>query len=126
MASILLIDDDEIFRETIAADLIAHGFTVRQAADGAEGLNLFRAAPADLVITDMVMPHGGLSAIRVLREQYPEVKVIAMTGGPGRRLGYARDLGACCTLTKPFTSPQLVDAVAVALSPPPDSPILST
>ena len=116
MPSILLIDDDEAFREMIATVLAAAGFTVGQAADGVEGLKLIRAAPADLVITDMVMPHGGLAAIRVLREQYPGVKVIAMTGGGSHRLGYARDLGACYTLTKPFSSAQLTEAIASALA----------
>lgn len=122
MTSILLIDDDESFRETIATALAALGFKVTQAADGVEGLNLFRAEPADLVITDMMMPHGGLGALRVLREQYPGVKVIAMTGGARRRLGYARDLGACCTLAKPFTQAQLAAAIADALASRPAAP----
>ena len=125
MATILIIDDDEDFRRTLAAILTAAGHAVAAAADGLEGANLFRAAPCDLVLTDMVMPHAGLMAIRVLREQYPGVRVIAMTGAGAHRLDYARSLGAGATLAKPFTPEQLAAAVATALAvrhPLPASP----
>lgn len=116
MARILLIDDDESFRTTLAQMLIAGGHKVVTADDGLTGANLFRAAPTDLVLTDMVMPHGGLLVIRVLREQFPALKVIAMSGGGSHRLDYARSLGAQRTLAKPFTAEQLAAAIAETLA----------
>jgi two-component system chemotaxis response regulator CheY len=122
MARILIIDDDESLRTTLEQWLTAAGHSVLSAADPLDGLQLFRAAPTDLVVMDMMMPHSGLSAIRVLRGQYPQVRVIAMTGGPQHRLGYARDLGASHTLVKPFTPEQLKEAIAGALGARPEPP----
>ncbi len=124
MARILLIDDDESFRTTLGQMLTAAGHTVTVADDGLSGAKLFRAQPSDLVLTDMVMPHGGLSALWALRAQFPAIKVIAMSGGGAHRLDYARSLGAQRTLAKPFTSEQLATAIAetLATAPPNNRP----
>ena len=119
MASILLIDDDETFRTTLAQTLTAGGHVVTTASDGLDGARLFRARPTDLIITDMMMPHGGLAVIRVLREQFHHLRIIAMTGGGSHRLDYARSLGASRTLAKPFTPEQLASAIAGALAAAP-------
>lgn len=116
MARILIIDDDEAIRITVTQLLEAAGHAVVVADDGLAGMNQFRAAPCDLVLTDMVMPHAGLMAVRVLKEQFPGVPVIAMTGGAPFRLGVARDLGVRATLVKPFTAEQLSDVVTAALT----------
>jgi len=120
VASILIIDDNEIFREMLGKMLEATGHTVVSAPDGFEGTQLYRASPVDLIMTDMVMPHSGLSAIRVLRSEFPTLKVIAMSGG-SRLLGYAKDVGAYRTLMKPFTPEQLSAAIeeTLAYEPPP-------
>jgi CheY-like chemotaxis protein len=115
MARILIIDDDEPLAATLSQWLTVAGHSVATAADPFDGVNLFRAAPFDLVLMDMVMPRSGLMAMRVLREQHPDVRIIAMTGGASFRLGHARDLGACHSLVKPFTPDQLGDVVASAL-----------
>ena len=115
MASILIIDDNEAFRSLLEEMLVAAGHTVKKAADGLEGAQLYREGPTDLILTDMVMPHSGLSTIRVLREQFPGVKIIAMSGGGAHRLDYARGSGAVGTLTKPFTVKELAAVIAEAL-----------
>lgn len=125
MARILIIDDDEPLRLTLDQWLAARGHAVTTAPDAFEGVNIYRASPFDLVLMDMVMPHSGLMAIRVLREQFPDIRIIAMTGGPSYRLGFARELGARHTLVKPFTPEQLEDVVTSALageSPPTPQP----
>ena len=122
MASILIIDDDESFRITLAQLLIASGHAAATASDGLEGAVLFRANPADLVLVDMVMPHSGLMMIRVLRSLYPSLRVIAVSGAGSHRLGYARDLGAFRTLAKPFTPEQLAAAIADTLAAVPAPP----
>lgn len=126
MARILIIDDDESFRATLEQMLIAAGHTVTTADDGLSGARAYRANPTDLIITDMMMPHGGLSAIRVLREQFPHVRVIAMTGGGAHRLDYAQSLGAQRALAKPFTADALAAAIAGTLAEPPASPDATT
>jgi CheY-like chemotaxis protein len=116
MAHILIIDDDEGFRSLLEQMLAAGGHTVTTAEDGQKGAMAFRAQPTDLVITDLVMPRGGLLAIRVLREQFPDVKMIAMSGSSSHRLDYARALGAYRTLAKPFTPEQMYTAIAETLA----------
>ncbi len=116
MARILVIDDDESIRGMLAFLLSADGHQVTSANDGLSGLQLFRSDPTDLVFIDMMMPHNGLSAIRVLRSQFPNLRIIAMSGGGSHRLDYARSLGAFRTLAKPFALPELSAVVAAAMA----------
>jgi CheY-like chemotaxis protein len=116
VARILIIDDDEPFRALLRGMLLEAGHTVAEAANGFEALKLFRAEPADLVLTDLMMPYGGLATIQILRTEFPHLGIIAMTGGGAHRLDYARGLGAHRTLTKPFTAEQLSAAIAEVLS----------
>jgi DNA-binding NtrC family response regulator len=120
MASLLLIDDDDMFRDVLAAALTQAGHTVRQAANGVEGLRLFRQEPTDLVITDIVMPEKeGLGTIIDLRKTHPHAKVIAMSGGlahdPKLYLHMAEKFGASAVLAKPFHLSALLKAVEDAL-----------
>jgi DNA-binding response OmpR family regulator len=83
------------------------GYNVVIAADGKEGLQLFRRVRPDLVVTDIVMDgQEGIETIETLRRDSPLVKIIAMSGGGSTRdstyLDAARCLGAQRTLDKPF------------------------
>lgn len=123
MARILFIDDDEPFREVLLAMLQAAGHTGVAAVNGFEALKFFRAEPADLILTDLMMPYSGLATIRILHEEFPNVGIIAMSGGGTHRLDYARSLGAHQTLPKPFTTEQLKAVIAEVLaSHPPSKP----
>jgi DNA-binding response OmpR family regulator len=122
MARILIIDDDESVRSMLEQMLAADGHAVTTAHDGLEGAQRFRADPADIILLDMMMPHSGLMTIRVLRGQFPGVRIIAMTGGAPFRLGFARDLGVPYTLVKPFTRDQLADVIAATLTNSPATP----
>lgn len=120
MASILLIDDDDMFRDVLATALTQAGHVVKQAANGAEGLRLFRQEPPDLVITDIVMPEKeGLGTIMELRQSHPHARVIAMSGGlahdPKLYLHMAEKFGASAVLAKPFHLTELLTAVDAAL-----------
>lgn len=120
MARILLIDDDDSVRGILRLTLAHHGHTVIEARDGAEGLNLFPHAAADLVITDIVMPEKeGLEVLMELRKTQASVKIIAMSGG-GRNsaadyLHMAKLLGARTVLAKPFSDTELLAAINEAL-----------
>ena len=131
MARILLIEDNDPIRTLLRETLELEGHTVIEAHNGQEGLDLFRQAGADLVITDIVMPEqDGLSVLMKLRTAHPPVKVIAISGGGlGSGEGYleaARLLGAAKLLLKPFATAALVAAVNELLpdagAPPPVSP----
>ncbi|MFI5336953.1 MAG: response regulator transcription factor [Opitutales bacterium] len=127
MASILLIDDDNDLRSIIAMMLGASGHAVRQAADGSAGIRLYQQSPADVVITDVVMPEKeGLATIIELRKINPRVRIIAISGGfafdSKLYLNMARKLGADQVLRKPFLPEELKAAVDSLLPPPAATP----
>lgn len=122
MARILLIDDDDALRGVIAQNLALAGHTVIEAADGRQGVNLFHAAPVDLVLTDLVMPgKEGVETIIELHREQPELPIIAMSGGMPRSSMYleiAAKLGARRALAKPFTPQELLKVIADVLAAP--------
>lgn len=82
MARILLIDDDEVALAAMEAILAGSEHEVATAGEGGAGLRLFKEAPADLVVTDILMPGmEGLSLIRNLRADYPDLPIVAVTSG---------------------------------------------
>jgi DNA-binding NtrC family response regulator len=118
MATILIIDDEEIIRALLRSALEAAGYEVTEAANGREGLELFRHRPMDLVITDIVMPElNGLDMLLELTREFLEAKVIAISGAGGEKnvLDVARLLGARQTFEKPFSLPHLLGAVRYEL-----------
>ena len=124
MATILIIDDDTELRTVLRIGLMAAGYTVDMASNGQEGLNRYRAEPADLVLTDMVMPGmEGVETILALRREFPGLGIIAMSGGTtysAHWLALAGLSGACHTLVKPFELPQLLTLVTKVLLANPD------
>jgi CheY-like chemotaxis protein len=122
MQRILVIDDDEQMRALLRDILERAGYEVTEAQHGLEGLKLFRARPADLVVTDLIMPEKeGVETILELRAEYPEVPIIAVSGGgrngPRDYLEIAARLGARRTVAKPFTRQEILVAVQQSLMP---------
>ena len=118
MATILIIDDEEIIRVLLRSALEAEGYEVTEAANGREGLELYRQRPTNLVITDIVMPElNGLDIVMELTREFLDAKVIAISGAGGERnvLDVAKLLGARQTFQKPFSIPHLLDAVRYEL-----------
>jgi len=121
MPSILVVDDEEQVRQLIRETFEQAGYQVAEAGDGRAALEQYRRNPADLVITDILMPdQDGLECISTLRRESPHVKIIAITGGSDMIgvLGFldvAKMLGAHQTLQKPFEMKTLLDAAAAAL-----------
>ncbi len=116
MPGILIIDDDDVFRSALAKLVESLGHVVAIAGDGFEGARFCRTSPPEAVLLDMVMPYGGLETIRILKQQFPGLPVIAMTGSDRRRLEYALAAGAADVLSKPFTRDQLSAALSHAFS----------
>ena len=82
MARILIIEDDEMMSKMVAQAIQNQGHETIQAADGDEGLRLFRENPTDVVITDIPMPEKeGIATIHELKREFPDAKIIAVSGG---------------------------------------------
>lgn len=123
MARIIVIEDHYAMRQTIREILEDQGHEILEAPDGESGIQLQRRSRADLVITDIFMPHKeGMSTIRELCLEFPELPVVAMSGGsrdltnPEGFIELARRFGARATLSKPFQIADLLAVVTLALS----------
>ena len=115
---VLVVDDDPQMRESVARILAGAGYAVEVAVDGDQAIEVQRARPAEVLITDVFMPsRDGLETIQFFRDAYPEVAIIAMTGGSptGRSDDYlmvAGVAGARATLRKPFGAQTLLDSLS--------------
>ena len=89
MARVLVIDDEEMVRQTFRLTLELAGHEVVEASNGEEGVQLYQEAPADVVVT----------------------KIIAITGFDPSALDTALDLGADRVFTKPLKMNELVEAI---------------
>jgi CheY-like chemotaxis protein len=117
VARILVVDDDKTVRLLLRTILEHRGHAVVEAENGAEGLQYYRAAPADLVITDIQMPvMDGLQMIKALRGVFPTAKIIAMSGEKGG-LAAAQPLSQY-TFEKPLYMEEFLDAVQKFASAP--------
>jgi CheY-like chemotaxis protein len=120
MALILLIEDDFNLRQVLTAALEKTGHEVMEAPNGKIGIEEFIKRPADLVVTDLFMPEqDGIETIMILKNKYPDVKIIAMSGGgrmpPESYLESAKILGAIQVLSKPFEISDFLDALDMVL-----------
>jgi len=103
-ATLLIIDDDDVVRASLAAYLEDSGFSVLQAANGLQGLEVFERDKPDLVICDLRMPQiDGLELIRRISALEAEVPVIVVSGAGGMSdVVEALRLGAADYLIKPL------------------------
>jgi two-component system response regulator RegX3 len=113
---ILLVEDEESYRDPLAYLLGREGFEVTTAATGPEALAAFDAAGADLVLLDLMLP--GLSGTEVCRQirQRSDVPVIMLTAKDGeidKVVGL--ELGADDYVTKPYSSRELLARVRAVL-----------
>ena len=118
MKKILVIDDDSVLRQTVAAALGAEGYAVAEAANGREGLNKALKGGFDLVVLDVVMPElGGLEVCRKLREAGRQVPVIVCSGKKKKEVDkvLGLELGGDDYLIKPFGADELIARVHAVL-----------
>lgn len=106
---ILIVDDEEEIRAELAEYFQHKGYEVEEAADGLEALNKFKAAPADVVITDIKMPRlSGEELTRRLRAIDPHLPIIIITGHYAKPdLESARKAGATAVFKKPVALSEL-------------------
>jgi CheY-like chemotaxis protein len=118
--TILVIDDDEQIRDLLRTMLEGEGYAVVWADNGAKGVREYRQRPTDLVLCDIFMDRQeGLETIRQLHEEFPQAKIIAISGGSPTVIGdflyYAKKLGAVATLQKPLEQKSLLQIVRKVL-----------
>ena len=79
--NILLVDDEERFRQNLQKMLRAHGLAVTAAGSGEQALAALAAQPYDVILLDMRMPGlSGLETLAALKANYPQTEVIVLTG----------------------------------------------
>jgi CheY-like chemotaxis protein len=119
MAVILLIDDDDGLRRMVSRMLAGAGHQVIEAENGRAALAILPACNPAAVITDVFMPaKDGIETANEIRARFPEIKILAMTGGGREERFYAliETLAAVAVLQKPFGQEALLDAVGRLLS----------
>lgn len=117
---VLVADDEEIIRDTIAGVLMKHGCEVETAPDGAAAIALLENRTYDVVLADIKMPHkNGYEIYAAAKQQNSATPVILMTGfgyDPNHSIVRASKEGLNGVLFKPFKVDQLLEEVRAALS----------
>ena len=115
-AHILVIDDDDLVRETLETLLLDAGYGVTSASDGRRGLAELEKKTPDFVVTDIYMPEKeGIETIVRPKQSDPDIKIIAMSDGgylrtAQRYLKMASGLGDKIVLEKPLIGPLVISA----------------
>lgn len=119
--TILIVDDFEDVRESLAQILGDEGYTIFQASNGLEAIEVMTAGQIDLLITDILMPEmDGIELSTIARNQFPDLKMILISGGGRQGLlsGEYDYLGMTAKLTnidhvlkKPFDPLEIIELV---------------
>src|SRR4249919_309054 len=81
LASVLIVDDDEKVRNALRRDLSLLDYTLHFADRPSSALEVLRNDPVDIIISDNMMPGmTGLQFLRIVRQRYPHVIRIMLTG----------------------------------------------
>jgi DNA-binding response OmpR family regulator len=116
---LLIIDDNEEILSVLSNFLRKKNYSVATASNGLEGMKMFEAENAnfDLIITDLVMPHiTGVGVISIVKKNYPEIPVIAITGWGEHPEALATESKADLVLKKPFELSELENFISNLLS----------
>lgn len=109
---ILLVDDEEGYRELVARMLAKAGYEVVQAADGIEALSLLEKSKIDLVISDILMPVlNGYALVARLRAKWPNMPVILTTGFLSMDAAKTMMNGSVDFIPKPINADTLIDMI---------------
>jgi CheY-like chemotaxis protein len=109
---ILIIEDDEQVRCMLEDYLVYLGYEVVTASDGLEGLKEIKARDHNLVVTDITMPYvSGIGIITVLKQNHPDIPVIAITGYGYHAEELANEKKADRILPKPFEIKELKKSI---------------
>lgn len=120
MSRILLVDDHEPVCLSLQAMIKGMGHETLFATTGRQALAMHKQSPVDVLVTDIFMPDmDGYELIQKFKHDYPDVKVVAMSGGIPRSPGgpyleVAGKFGAQWLLRKPFSATRLIEVISEA------------
>ena len=108
-AKLLIVDDNEGVRHLVSRWLEKAGFSVQEARDGAEAIEMVRKDPPDIILADIRMPKiDGIELARIIKSDHPRIKIILMTAySSPQTIAQARREGVDDYLEKPFTKDQV-------------------
>jgi two-component system OmpR family response regulator len=113
---VLVVDDEERFRSTLAKLLASHGMTVSGAGSGAEALEILRREPHDIVLLDVKMPGmSGQQTLPEIKKIDPDIEVIILTGHAS--VDIAAEMmahGGSDYLLKPYPMDELLGIIHIA------------
>lgn len=109
MSNILIVDDEQSYRQLLSLVFEGDGHNIRTASNGSEALDLLQAEPANIIISDVKMPDmDGIEMLRSVRETLPDVGVVLMTAFASVETAReAFKLGADDFIQKPFDVEEL-------------------
>lgn len=114
---ILVVEDDREVLSMLMNYLDFLGYEIVGAEDGLQGLKFLRSDFFDIVITDLSMPYvSGIGIISVIKKDYPNIPVIAITGFGRYAELLAQEKHADCVLSKPFEVSDLENAIVRLLA----------
>jgi len=111
--SILIIDDEKVILDLTSIILKNRGYTIFTACDAAEGFDIIESRQPHLVLLDYMMPGiDGLTALKIIRERFPETYVIVFTGKGSEEIAVElMKAGAYDYILKPFNNQDLADRI---------------
>ncbi|WP_225907084.1 response regulator transcription factor [Methyloradius palustris] len=113
LPTLLVVDDDEIFAQTLSRAMIKRGFSVMTANNAGDATRLASASPPDYAVIDLKMPgESGLSLIRILKEFSSSTTIVVLTGYASIATAVeAIKLGATSYLAKPANADEILQAL---------------
>jgi CheY-like chemotaxis protein len=121
-AKILVADDTPAIRKLLSMFLTKEGYTVVEAADGKEAIDMAESEKPDMILLDIMMPKVfGWDVLQKVKQDNPKIKIIIMSA-VYKKSTYRRsaiyDLGADEYVTKPFNIPSLIEMIKEILAKP--------
>jgi len=116
MASILLVEDDDLVRDMLYQVLTRASHTVQTATNGEEAAEILSHSEPDVMVTDIIMPKkSGITLISEVKNKHPDMEIIAISGGgrldPMGYLDLSESLGATISFEKPIDNAALLMAI---------------
>ena len=120
VASVLVVDDEELLRDLLTSMLRRDGYRALVASDGVEALEVMAEESPALVIADVYMPNmGGIELLDRIRKTHPGTPVLLVSGRPSFDLRRrAKESGAAGLVTKPFKNDEVRATISSILKAP--------
>jgi two-component system response regulator (stage 0 sporulation protein F) len=120
MATILLVEDDDLVRDMLAQMLERASHTLITATNGEEAVEMLKSTEPDIMITDIIMPKkSGITLISEVKNKHPDMEIIAISGGgrldPTGYLDLSESIGATVSFEKPVDKLALLMAIDLLL-----------